>query len=141
VALALRSGPQPLRGFADIAPGQRIGVMINSVASKVLGERGVHTVPYAFERDMIEDAGKGEIDGAAATPATIQYYMHMHPDSGMRYAPAYEAEPELQWALAVGMRRSDPALVDAVNAALDELRVQGELARIYARYGVEYRTP
>jgi ABC-type amino acid transport substrate-binding protein len=141
VGLALRPGPQPVRGFADIAPGQRIGVMIESLASKILGQRGVRTVPYTFERDMVDDVGKGEIDGCAATPATIQYYMHEHPDAGLRYAAAYESEPELQWALAVGMRRSDEALVSAVNAALDELGASGALARIYARYGVEYRKP
>lgn len=141
VALALRGGSQPVHGFADIAPGQRIGVMIESLASKVLGQRGVRTVPYAFERDMIDDLGKGEIDGCAATPATIQYYMYVHPNAGLRYAAAYESEPELQWALAVGMRRSDDALVTAVNAALDELGANGTLARIYARYGIEYRRP
>jgi polar amino acid transport system substrate-binding protein len=141
VALALRAGAAPLRGFQDIAPGQRIGVMINSVASKLLGQRGVRTVPYAFERDMVEDLAKGDIDGCAVSPATIAYYMHMHANAGLRYVHAYDAEPELAWSLAVGMRRSDDALVDAVNAILDRLVADGSLARIYARYGVDYRRP
>ena len=140
VALALRTGG-PLGGFGDIAPGQRIGVMINSVASKLLGERGVRTVPYAFERDMVEDLAKGEIDGCAVSPAAIAYYMHVHANAGLRYVHAYDAEPELRWSLAIGMRRSDDALVEAVNAVLERLIADGTLARIYARYGVDYRKP
>jgi ABC-type amino acid transport substrate-binding protein len=141
VALALRAGTAPSPGFRDIAPGQRIGVMINSVASKLLGQRGVRTVPYAFERDMVEDLAKGDLDGCAVSPATIAYYMRTHANAGLRYVHAYDAEPELAWTLAVGMRRSDDALVDAVNAILDRLVADGSLARIYARYGVDYRRP
>lgn len=59
----------------------------------------------------------------------------------MSYVNAYDAEPELRWDLAVGLRRSDDALVDAVNAALDRLIADGIIERIYARYGVEYRRP
>ena len=43
--------------------------------------------------------------------------------------------------LAVGLRRSDDALQDAVNVALDKLIGDGTLARIYAQYGVQYRRP
>lgn len=141
VALAMRAGPAPLQGFADIGPGQRIGVMINSMASKVLGQRGVRTVPYAFEQDMVQDLAKGELDGCAISPATIAYYIHAHSGDGLRYVHAYDGEPELHWNLAVGMRRSDDALVDAVNRALDRLIEDGTLARIYGGYGVDYRRP
>ena len=141
VALAMRGDASSVRGFGDIAPAQRIGVMINSVASKLLNERGVRTVPYAFERDMVEDVVKGEIDGCAVSPATIAYYMHVHANAGVRYVHAYDSEPELRWTVAVGMRRGDEALLDAVNAILDGLVEDGSLARIYARYGVDYRRP
>ena len=141
VALALRAGPAPLETFADIGPGQRIGVMVNSLASKLLGQRGVRTVPYVFEQEMVQDLAKGELDGCAVSPATIAYYIHAHPASGLRYAHAYDTEPELRWNLAVGMRRSDDALADAINRALDRLIEDGTLTRIYASYGVEYRQP
>lgn len=141
VALAVRGDASAVRGFGDIARAQRIGVMINSVASKLLNERGVRTVPYAFERDMVDDLAKGDIDGCAVSPATIAYYMHVHANAGVRYVHAYDSEPDLRWAVAVGMRRGDQALVDAVNAVLDRLIADGSLARIYARYGVDYRRP
>jgi ABC-type amino acid transport substrate-binding protein len=140
VALALRGGGAAQR-FDDVPAGKRVGVMINSVASKLLNQRGLYTVPYAFETDMVEDLAKGELDACAVSPATIAYYIARHPDAGLRYVHAYDAEPELRWNLAVGLRHSDDALVEAVNQALGRFTREGTLARIYARYGVEYRQP
>jgi len=140
VALALR-GADAARGFGDVAPGQRVGVMINSVASKLLNQRGLYTVPYAFETDMVADLAKGELDACAISPATVAYYIRRHPDAGLRYIHAYDAEPELRWNLAVALRRSDDALVEAVDKALRSMSTDGTLQRIYAGYGVEYRRP
>jgi ABC-type amino acid transport substrate-binding protein len=140
VALALRAGSDA-RSFQDMARGPRVGVMVNSLASKLLDQRGVRTVPYAFETDMVADLGKGEIDACAVSPASIAWYIHSHAGSGLRYLHAYDTEPELRWNLAVGLRRSDDAMLDAINAALDKLIRDGSLAQIYARYGVEYRQP
>ena len=141
VALALGPGNERIQRFSDIAQGRRVGVMVNSVASKLLNQRGVYTVPYAFESDMIADLAKGSLDACAVSPATIAYYVYTHPNSGLRYAHAYDAEPELKWKVAVGLRRSDDALVNAVNDALDRLIRDGTLARVYANYGVDYRQP
>jgi len=141
VALALRPGADAVRSFQDIAPSQRVGVMVNSVASKLLNQRGLRTVPYAFESDMVIDLAKGELDACAVSPASIAYYIHTHPGSGLRYVHAYVAEPELRWNLAVGLRRSDDALLNAINSALERLIQDGTLARIYAHYGVEYQQP
>ncbi len=141
VALAWRAGVPEMRGFGDLVPAQRVGVMVNSLASKVLGQRGAHTVPYAFESDMVDDLAKGDLDACAVSPATIAYYVQRHPASGLRFVHAYDDEPELRWNLAVGVRRSDDKLVDALNASLDKLIADGTLARIYERYGVSYRKP
>ena len=141
VALAFRSGVAAPRSYQDLAPGLRVGVLVNSVASKVLGLRGARTVPYAFESDMVDDLAKGDLDACAVSPASIAYFIDRHPDAGLRYVHAYDAEPELHWNLAIGLRRSDEALQDAVNAALDKLIDDGTLARIYAKYGVNYRRP
>jgi polar amino acid transport system substrate-binding protein len=141
VALALQAGSGAVQGFQDIAPDQRVGVMVSSLASMLLNQRGMRTVPYAFESDMVIDLAKGELDACAVSPASIAYYIHTHPDSGLRYVHAYDAEPELRWNLTVGLRRSDDALLDAVNSALDKLIHDGTLARVYAHYGVDYRQP
>lgn len=143
VALALRGAGAgaAVQRFDDLRAGQRVGVMINSVASKLLNQRGLTTVPYAFESDMVEDLAKGELDACAVSPATVAWYIRGHPESGLRYVHAYDSEPELRWNVAVGVRRSDEALVAEVDRALAQLARDGTLARIYARYGVELRQP
>jgi ABC-type amino acid transport substrate-binding protein len=141
VALALRGGDAAVQGFQDLPQGRRVGVMVNSLASKLLNQRGLKTVPYAFESDMVEDLAKGELDACAVSPATIAYYIRRHPEAGLRYVNAYDSEPELRWNLAVALRRSDDALVAEVNKALAQLMGDGTLARIYAAYGVVSRQP
>jgi ABC-type amino acid transport substrate-binding protein len=142
VALALRGdNGEAVRRFQDIARGRRVGVMVNSLASKLLNEQGLTTVPYAFEAEMVEDLAKGELDVCAVSPASIAYYIRRHPEAGLRYVHAYDSEPELRWNLAVGLRRSDDALVAEVNRALAQLIRDGTVARIYAGYGVDYRQP
>ena len=140
VALAVRDGNDGLRGFQDLG-GRRVGVMVSSVASKLLNQRGAHTVPYAFESDMVDDLAKGELEACAVSPASIAYYIRSHPDARLRYVHAYDDEPELRWNLAVALRRSDDALVEAVDRALERLARDGSMARIYGSYGVEYRKP
>ena len=141
VALGLRRDADAISDFRQLKKGQKIGVMINSFASMVLGKAGMDTSPYAFQSDMVEDLRKGELYGAAVSAATMSYYIFQHPDAGLRLVHAFRGEPELTWEVAVGLRKSDAALVDAVNEILEKLIADGTLARIYAKYGVEHRLP
>jgi ABC-type amino acid transport substrate-binding protein len=141
VALGLAKGVDGIRGFGDLKPGQRVGVMSNSVASVILGKQGLSTVPYAFEDEMVADLAKGDLQAVACSPASVAYYMHLHPEAGLSLVHAYDNEPELRWNLALGLRRADDALAEAVNQALDHLVGDGTIKAIYAKYGVEYRHP
>lgn len=141
VGLGLARGTDGIHGFGDLKPGQRLGVMTNSVASVLLGKRGLSIVPYAFEDEMVNDLAKGDLQAAACSPAPVAYYRIMHPEAGLSFVHAYDDEPELRWNLAIGMRRADDPLADAVNQALDQLIADGAIKAIYAKYGVEYRHP
>ena len=141
VALALRRDAEDISTFAQLKQGQKIGVMAGSVASVVLGMAEKSTSPYAFQSDMVDDLQKGELYGAAVSTASLSYYIFQHPDSGLRVVNAFDNEPGLTWNVSVGLRKSDAALVDAVNAILDKLIADGTLTRIYAKYGVEHRLP
>ena len=141
VALGFARGNAPAADYKDLVKGQKIGVMVNSVASMVLGKNGSTVSPYAFQNDMIEDLAKGELYGAAVSIASLSYYIHTHPESGIRLAYAFDRAPDLSWEVSVGLRKSDQALVDEVNRVLDTLLADGTLSRIYAKYGVEHRQP
>jgi len=42
----------------------------------------------------------------------------MHKDAAVTLVRAYENQPELRWEIAVGMRKSDDALVAKINEAI-----------------------
>jgi polar amino acid transport system substrate-binding protein len=140
VALAVRPGADDIKGIESL-DGHRVGVLIGSVAHMYLDQHGAHAIPYGFEDDMLAALGSGEIDAAAVTALSAGYYNLQHPSAQVRLIYAYEAVPELGWDLAVGMRRSDRFLREAVDDAVQAMLADGTFDRIYASYGIEHRPP
>jgi polar amino acid transport system substrate-binding protein len=141
VVIALRPGIDGINGFADLKNDRRVGAIVGSIASVRLGQKGLRTIPFTFEDEMVEAVGRGEIDAALATPATIGYYNLTHKDAPVKMVRDSESMPELRWEVAVGMRKADDALVDVVNAALDRMLERGVVSHIYASYGIEQGPP
>ena len=135
VALGLSRNAALITDYRQLQPGQKVGVMVGSVASVVLGKAGKTTSPYAFQTDMVEDLEKGELYAIAVSSATMSYYIRQNPDAGLQLAYAFDGEPDLSWEVSVGLRKSDKALVDAINAVLDKLIADGTLTAIYQHYG------
>jgi polar amino acid transport system substrate-binding protein len=48
---------------------------------------------------------------------------------------------DLNWNVAVGMVRPDDALREAIDRALERLRNDGTIDRIYGRYGIVLQAP
>lgn len=141
VALGLGRDAESISDFKELRKNQKIGAMVSSVANMVLIKAGKTTSPYAFQTDLVEDLVKGELYGAAVSTATLSYYIRQHPESGLRLVNAFDSEPQLTWEVSVGLRKSDQALVDAVNEVLGRMLADGSFARIYAKYGIEHRRP
>lgn len=141
VAIALRPGLQGIKGFGDLQQGQRIGAIVGSLVRVRLGQKGVPTIPYTFEDEMLEALGKGELDAALATPATVGYYNMIHKEAPVTMVRDTDSMPELRWEVAVGMRKADDALVTAVNDAVGRMLAEGTVSRIYASYGIDQSPP
>ena len=141
VALAIRPDSDAITGFDSLDQQHRVGVLQGSLAHMYLERRGARTVPFGFEDDMLAALAKGELHAAAATALSIGYYNREHPATPLRLVYAYEAAPELSWELAVGMRRSDEPLRNAIDQAVADMLNDGTFERIYASYGIEHRPP
>jgi polar amino acid transport system substrate-binding protein len=139
VVLALRPD-EKIRSLADLGRG-KVGVLTSSIAAMTLNQRGIDTVPGIFEDDMLAMLVKGEIAAAAVTPASVGYFNLRHPEAKLRVLDAFEGDPDLAWNVAVGVRRPDPALRQAIDAALARLIADGTVTRVYARYGIEVQPP
>ncbi len=80
VAIALPANATEARSFDDLERGRPIGVQVGSVAQMVLSQRGLTTVPFAFEDDIVEEVSAGRIAGGAVSAATVGYFNLKHPD-------------------------------------------------------------
>ena len=141
IALALGPAAEGVTGLGDLQKTQKVGVMVGSVASVMLGRRGLTISPYAFQDDMLEDLKSGALAAAAVSSATLSYYLKRHPGGNLRMVNLLDSEPDLAWTVSAGLRRADDALLVEVNRTIAALLRDGTIARIYAQYGVEYRAP
>jgi polar amino acid transport system substrate-binding protein len=140
VALAVPSASR-LTSFKSLDEHTKVGVQVGSVAAMTISQRHVPTSTFGFEVDSLEALANHEIDAAAVTPTIASYYNLMHPDNKVRILDRDENETNLNWNVAIGMVRPDQGLRDAIDAALEKLRADGTVERIYARYGVVLQSP
>src|SRR5450631_491371 len=140
VALAVPSASK-LTSFASLDQSTKVGVQVGSVAAMLIGQRHVPTSTFGFEVDSLDALSNHEIDAAAVTPANAAYYNQTHPDKAVRILPLDESEANLNWNVAVGMIRPDDQLRDAIEGALERLRADGTIVKIYQRYGVALQAP
>ena len=140
VALAVPVASQ-LTSFASLNQNTKVGVQVGSMAAMIIGQHHVPTSTFGFEIDSLEALANHEIDAAAVTPTIAAYFNLTHPDKAVRIVGPDESEPNLNWNVAVGMVRPDEKLRDAIEGALERLRTDGTVKRIYARYGVALQSP
>jgi polar amino acid transport system substrate-binding protein len=119
----------------------KVAVQVGSVVAMVLGLRHVGLSSYAFEDEMLQAVADHEADAAAVTPVSAGYFNQTHPDRKLKIVPPDEADQRLVWNIAVGMRKPDQALRDAIDGAIDTLSADGTLTAIYGRYGVTLLPP
>jgi len=139
VALAVREGDRT-RSLADLGH-RKVGVLTSSIAAMTLDKQGIDTVPGLFEDEVLDMLARGEVSAAAVTPTSVGYYNLRHPQAKLHLVYLFDNDPDLSWNVAVGMRRPDAALRQAVDTAMAELTADGTVKRIFAHYGVEVQPP
>ena len=140
VVLAVRADSQAA-SLAGLGSDQRVGVPVGSLVSMTLDKGGVATSPFHYEDDIVAALANREIEAAAVTPATVGWFNQQHADKKLRLIPAFENDADLNWNIAAGLIRPDDRLRARVDAAIEALLADGTIARIYARYGIELRSP
>ena len=131
----------PVRSLADLNEHTKVGVQVGSTTAMLLDQRHVRISMFGFEDEMMEALAAREIDAAAVTTTVAGYFNATHPEQAVTILPPDETRADMAWNLAVGLRRPDAKLREAIDAALDHLSNEGTIAAIYARYGVSIRPP
>jgi polar amino acid transport system substrate-binding protein len=140
VALVVPRG-SPIASVAMLNGQTKVGVQTGSLAAMRLDQRGIRISVFGFDDDMLAALAAQEIDAAAVSPISAGYYNHTHPDHQVTILPTERGQWDLMWNVAVGLRRPDDALRQAIDDALDRLSSDGAIAQIYGRYGVSVPRP
>ncbi|GLR87523.1 substrate-binding periplasmic protein [Bradyrhizobium iriomotense] len=140
VALAVPSS-SALTSFKSLNEHTKVGVQVGSVAAMIIGQRRVPTSTFGFESDSLDALSNNELDAAAVTPTAASYFNLTHPERPLRILDRDESVTDLNWNVAVGMVRPDDALRGAIDGAIDRLRADGTIERIYRRYGIVLEAP
>ena len=140
VILAVPQG-STIKSFGDLNSHTKVAVQTGSLAAMNIDRRHVPISVFGFDDDMLEALATHEVDAAAVTPLTAGYYNVQHADDPVTLLPPDETEHDLVWNVAVGMRRPDDALRQAIDQAIDRLSADGVITSIYRRYGVSLQPP
>lgn len=140
IVLAVRQDG-PITTADAIKPGEKIGVLVGSVAAMILSQHGLTISTYGFEDDMLQALLDGEVAAAAVSRAAAGYYNTTHPGHPIRTVDIDGLAPDLSWNVGVGMLKPDDKLRAAIDEALQHLTADGTIQRIYARYGLALKPP
>lgn len=120
--LAVRRGT-PYRSLDDLK-GHRVGTLNQTYAHDLLRARGFDPVLYEGNEEPYIDLEQGRTDGVLLDNIIADRYGCPRP--GIVCLPGDIA----RGTYVIGIRKSDPELARAIDAALDAMRADGELQRI-----------
>jgi len=131
--LTIRAADRERYGSLEDLKGRRISVLNGSASVDVLREAGFPDeliVEYDDSLAPYVELENGRVDGSLAESIIAGYYAAGMP--ALRSIPRTFAPGEYAGAV----RKGEPELLGAIDAALARMKQRGELGRIYQRWGI-----
>ncbi|AKQ54876.1 ABC transporter substrate-binding protein [Bordetella hinzii] len=120
--------------FEDMK-GQRVGVLVDSVQFNMIKDMpGTKVSTYQDYSTLLADVRAGRIDLGIVDPPSIIYQIQTKKIPGVKLDTAYQ--PQKKWQVGMAVEKGNKALLDAVNAAIAEMKQNGEMAEIGRKWGV-----
>jgi polar amino acid transport system substrate-binding protein len=116
--------------------GKRIGIVAGTVP---ISDQDHAVARFKSREELLDGFRAAKLDAALLDADFAAWYLHAHPQLGLRLMPEYS--PRERWNMALAVRAKDAQLLVEMNRALAQLAESGELRRIYARFGVTLRPP
>ena len=118
----------PPHGFKNPQSNRLEGIMVD-VAAAIAKHLGV--------TDKLADVRAGRVDLGIVDPPSIIYQIKTKNIPGVKLDTGYQ--PQRKWQVGLAVQKGNTALLEAVNAALAEMKRNGELASIGQKWGVSDR--
>jgi len=139
-ALVVKGG-SPLVAVPEVLKGKRVGVLQGSTqetyARKYWATNGVDVTSYPTQGQIWSDLAAGRIDAAMAFAPQAEVEFLKTPqgrDFGFAKGPTIRDVAIFGPGVALGIRKGDKALLDAINDAIDSIRSDGTYDKIAKKY-------
>ncbi|MBB1604946.1 MULTISPECIES: ABC transporter substrate-binding protein [unclassified Pseudomonas] len=125
----------------------RIGVELDSVPSFYLtsvlgGQLSAMTVHFPSTQAAFDAMRAGKVDAVMALRGELDWMRAQAGDDQLKNAEnTYPSLGQPDWDIGMAVHESNRQLSNALDGELEELVRSGELAKLYAGYGVRYELP
>jgi polar amino acid transport system substrate-binding protein len=120
--------------FEDMK-GANVGVLVDSVQFNMVKDMaGTKVSTYPDYVTLLADVRAGRIDLGIVDPPSILYQIKSKNIPGVKLDTSYQ--PQKKWQVGMAVQKGNTALLNAVNAALAEMKKNGELTAIGQKWGV-----
>lgn len=94
---------------------------------------------YTSVPQAMQAVSDGQIKAAVVGSLTAAYEQHLGHFQNLRIVKSYR--PLISAPDALGVRKTDGELLKKINASLDKLKANGTMTSIFAKYGIEWKSP
>jgi len=121
--------------LADLK-GYTVGAQVGTAYVEPLQKSGLFAEVKIYDTipDILRDVSAGRIQAGFADLPIVAYNLQQGGFPSVRLARSYVSV--ITGSVGIAARKSDPALLAQVNAALDKLRADGTLKAILAKWGL-----
>jgi polar amino acid transport system substrate-binding protein len=138
--VVLKSDIKDYKSLEDLK-GEVIGTQSGSPFVALIQKTGLFPdlKAYTSVPEAMQAVSDGQIKAAVVGSLTAAYDQHLGHFQNLRIAKSYR--PLIAGPDALGVRKTDGELLNKINTSLDKLKANGMMSSIFAKYGIEWKSP
>jgi polar amino acid transport system substrate-binding protein len=136
-AVVMAGNPNDIHGWEDIvAKNLRVGATMGGVDIEHCKEIGLgdHCISYTDYASSVTDLRAGRIDVIVGAELLQRRYIQDTNATDIEIAKPWNYDET--WRIGLGLRPEDDDLREALNACIQDMKENGELAKILVKYGL-----
>ena len=130
--VVVRADDDSIHGPEDLN-GKKIATNTTNAFIPWYEEQGVEVVGVDTSGEAIDLLLSGRVDFVGTSVPVLNAYLQEHPDAADKVKEAFVI-PNSEDTIAIPVRKGEPEFLDAINAALAQLREEGTLKEISEKY-------
>ena len=130
--MVVRADDDSINGPEDLN-GKKIATNTTNAFIPWYEENGAEVVGIDTSAEAIDLVLSGRADFLGISVPVLNAYLDEHPDAADKLKAAFVI-PNSEDVIAIPVRKGEPEFLDAINAALAELREEGTLKEIFEKY-------